>query len=113
MATSVLNSYADVQAMFNKFVSDHNTIHIGDAPHADFWNSLTYDQFVDGNVPGVDGDVKILVKGDPDHSNIITILRGTLTLPSGDAFPRMPEGGPFMTTEIDSLADWIKRNCPQ
>ena len=112
MPAITLNSFADVQRMFNSFVSDNN-IQIADRAHRDFWNG-SYDAFVNGNVPIINQTVKILVKGDPNNSNIVTILRGPLTLPNGDTIDRMPEGGPYMSGDmIDALADWIRRGCPE
>ena len=75
MANQQLNSFADVQTFFNQFVIDNGT-DIGLSPHGAFWNT-DYDSFVNGDVPGVPG-VKILVPGDPDHSNLILLLRGPL-----------------------------------
>jgi hypothetical protein len=111
MAAKQLNSFADVQALFNNFITSNRT-DLSGAPHADFWNG-TYDAFVNGDVPNVAG-VKILVKGDPDHSNLITILRGPLTI-GGRTIDQMPaDGSPFMSADlINALADWIKRGCPQ
>ena len=48
----------------------------GGAPHGIFWNTLTYDQFVNGNVPGVQGGtIPILKSGSADDSNLIKILK--------------------------------------
>jgi hypothetical protein len=47
-----LNSFADVQKFFNDFISA-NGIDIAGSPHGAFWNTLTYDEFDTGNVPGV------------------------------------------------------------
>ncbi len=111
MATQQLNSFQNVRDFFDKFVSD-NQISLGGSPHLAFWNSLDYDPFVDGNVPGVDPPVKILVKGHADQSNLVAILKGPLTV-GGQTIARMPEGGPYMTADmIAALADWIDRNCP-
>ena len=110
MARQQLNSYPDVQNFFNAFVTA-NQIAIDDAPHGAFWNDLSYDQFVNGDVPNVPG-VKILVSGNAADSNLIKILKGPLTV-GGQSFRRMPGGGPFMSDEmIATLADWIDRSCP-
>ncbi len=110
MAVSPLTSYADVQAMFNTFVTT-NGIDLGGSPHAAFW-SLDYNAFVTGDVPGVAG-VKILVKGDADHSSLVQILKGPITV-GGKDFEQMPTGGPFLSADmISALADWINRGCPQ
>jgi hypothetical protein len=107
---AALNSYKDVQDFFNSFISA-NQIDIDASPHLAFWNDLTYDQFVNGDVPNVVG-VKILVSGNSADSNLIKILKGSLTV-GGQSFRRMPGGGPFTDAEmIASLADWIDRGCP-
>lgn len=106
-----LNSYKDVQAFFNDFIAA-NQVSIEDSPHGAFWNDLTYDQFVNGNVPSRPG-VKILVSANAADSNLIKILKGPLTV-GAQSFRRMPGGGPvYMTDEmIATLADWIDRGCP-
>jgi hypothetical protein len=109
MAVSPLTSYADVQAMFNTFVTT-NGIDLSGSPHGAFW-SLDYNAFVTGDVPGVAG-VKILVKGDADHSNLVQILKGPITV-GGEDFEQMPAGGPFLSADmISALAAWINRGCP-
>jgi hypothetical protein len=110
MAVQSLNSFADVQAMFNTFVTT-NGIDLSGSPHGAFW-TLDFNAFVTGDVPGVAG-VKILVKGDADHSNLVQILKGPITV-AGQDFEQMPAGGPFMSADmISALADWINRGCPQ
>ncbi len=112
MAT--LNSYQDVQNAINQFVKTAGVNPAG-APHHEFWNSMTYDQFTTGNVPGVPaGPWKILAVGDSKNSTIIQILSGT-----GDAFNdfgQMPQPNPPYNPEqndlIGELSDWIDRNCP-
>jgi hypothetical protein len=106
-----LSSFADVKAFFDKFITDNGT-DLSGSPHGDFWN-VDYNAFVNGDVRGVPG-VKTLVKGDAEHSNLILILRGAITV-SGKTFERMPaDGSNFMSPDlIASLADWINRGCPQ
>lgn len=122
MATVKLNSYAEVQ----KFISDvmiQNGSIATNAPHKNFWQSLTYDQFVNGNVPGVKDPtsqqpMRILIPGNAKVSNIILALQGapeTLFDPNTGDFGIMPADGtvPFTAEQIASIADWIDRNCPQ
>ena len=47
-----LNSFADVQAFITQVLKNNSESASG-APHLDFWNSLTYEQFTTGNAPGV------------------------------------------------------------
>src|SRR3954471_12500960 len=70
------------------------------APHSDFWSNFTYDQFVNGNVPGVTDPnsgsaLPILVKGNSQGSNIVMALLGTpgsLFDPKTGAIGQMPQG---------------------
>ena len=112
-----INSFQGVRDFINKFLSGHG-INVCNAPHQAFWNNMKYDDFVNGNVPGItDGtglpvDVKILVKGKSAESNFIKILQGTLTV-SGNTFPRMPVGPKMTPQEIAEIAWWIDVGCPQ
>jgi hypothetical protein len=92
------------------------------SPHKDFWSKLTYDQFVNGNVPGVNdpatgNPIPILVKGDSANSNLILSLlgKGPLFDPNNGAFGQMPANGPPMFTpdQVKQLADWIDAGCPK
>lgn len=126
-----LKSFADVQAFFNDFISEHN-IPIGGAPHGAFWQQTgnarqDYDLFVNGTVPGgsqtadpVTGQpLPILKKGDGAHSNVVYALAGTAGTywdknDPNAAFGQMPYGGPyFADAQIDELCDWINNNCPE
>jgi len=112
MAT--LTSYAEVQAALNTFVKQAN-VSPGLAPHHIFWNTLTYEQFITGNVPGVPGGPwKILEVGNAADSNLIQILSGY-----GKAYndfgqmPRpSPPYNPEQATLITELSDWINNKCP-
>jgi hypothetical protein len=105
-----VNSYSDVQKLFNDFVSANN-IDLTFSPHAAFWNSLSYDQFVSQDVPGVPG-VPILKRRDGNGSNIVKILKGPISGPNGAIEP-MPPGGPYFSdAQIAALVSWIDRDCP-
>ncbi len=113
-----ITSFQGVRDFINKFLSDHG-IDVSGAPHADFWNTLDYNGFVNGSVPGLLDPtgapltVPILVKGKSADSNLIKILRGKLAV-SGTTFPQMPFGGDKMKPEeIAELAGWIDSGCPQ
>lgn len=98
-----IKSYADVQEMLSSFVNI-NGINVG-RPHMKFWTNLSYDKFIKAEVPNV--GVKILKCGDAKNSNLIKILKGTLT-----GFPRMPLGGPYFPDEqIESLEKWVEADC--
>jgi hypothetical protein len=120
-----LNSYADVQQYLSNLVATLGS-NIGGAPHGAFWKTLTYKQFTTGNVPGgklvnqppgdppnPDGTWTILVVGKAPDSNIIKALQGVAPF-DGSIFQQMPADGPPFASkdQIQPLADWINRNCP-
>jgi hypothetical protein len=116
-----LSSFNDVKNLLNTFVQQNN-VPIGLAPHADFWNTLSYQQFTTGNIPNVTDPttqmpMRILIPGNSADSNLINALRGTpgtVFDPNNGAIGRMPPSGPFMADQdIDRIANWIDRNCPQ
>jgi hypothetical protein len=135
-----LTSFTQVQTWFTQFINN-NGISIGQSPHQDFWNNLSYDAFVNGPVPGVTDPTKQppnntipnLIKGDGAHSNIVYALSGTQgtlwdpnpsTNPAGNnGFGQMPYGGPYFALpgqtpqpgqpEIQDLIDWINKDCPE
>jgi hypothetical protein len=115
-----LKTFKDVQAFFAP-------IPPGSAPHGAFWATLSYDEFVNGNVPGgartADPNtglpLPILAKGHSDNSNIIAALSGKKgsywdnTDPNAP-FPQMPKGGPyFSAAQIQEVSDWIDAGCPE
>jgi hypothetical protein len=90
-----ITSFEQFQTEISKLMADMGA-DAEFAPHGNFWTSITYDQMINGTVPGVGGQpVKILVA-------------------PGGRFRRMPAGGPHMTDEqIDEIATWIDANCPE
>jgi hypothetical protein len=129
--SGTITSYAQLQDYLNTLFSGMISTQTGNtvlqdtktqSPHFDFWNTLTYDQFVTGNVPNVRNPTNgqpmpILVKGDSQQSNIIMALQGTPGTPfdpNTGAFGQMPaDGPPFCTPEqIQPVADWIDAGCP-
>jgi hypothetical protein len=119
-AAAPLKSYAEIQGLLNDFVKKHN-VPIASAPYGAFWNKMTYKEFTEGNIPGVTSPVtgkplKVLVVKNSRASNLIQALQGV----KGSAFDpvegplgRLPPTGPFMHGEdIDRIADWIDRGCP-
>lgn len=137
MSTTTLNgaaalgSYAAVQAYLTKtFTADlapggsnAEADAANAAPHGAFWTTLSYQQFVTGNVPGVTDPnsgqpMPILIKGNSAQSNIVMALRGTAGSPfdpNSGAFGQMPaDGAAFLTeAQIAPLAAWIDAGCPQ
>jgi len=108
---STLKNYQDVQNLLNSFVSA-NSLTPALAPHGVFWNTLSYDQFVTGNVPNL--GVPVLVKGNSADSNIIQVLKGT-----SSEFPPMPQPNPPYNDKspsqndvISQLSAWIDAGCP-
>jgi hypothetical protein len=122
MATTSLNSFAAVQHFIDQVLTANNEQSgVRVSPHKAFWSTLTYDQFVNGNVPGVadpnSGDpMPILVKGNSAQSNLILALQGVGPIfgPEG-AIGQMPANGPpfFSAEQIGAIAAWIDNGCPQ
>jgi hypothetical protein len=122
MAVTQLDHYADVQQFIVSILAANNQS-AANAPHRDFWATLSYHEFVNGDVPGVkdpntNAPMPILVKGNSAKSNIILALqgtKGTVFDPDTGAFGQMPANGPpfFTDDQIKSIADWIDRKCPQ
>jgi len=121
MAISPLNSFQAVQQFIDQILTQNGEQGgVPVSPHAAFWLTMTYDQFVNGNVPGVTDDagnpMKILVKGDSANSNLILSLQGTSGIfgPNG-SIGQMPANGPpfFTTDQIASIAAWINKGCPK
>lgn len=85
------------------------------APHENFWLNLSYDDIVNGNVPGISGQqVKVLIVGDSSQSVLVQALKGEGMFAQGGRFRRMPAGGPFATDDqISQIAGWIDANCPE
>lgn len=121
MAITQLNSFGDVQQFIEQVLTQNNEKRgVGFSPHKAFWLNLTYDQFVNGNVPGVIDPntrkpIPILVKGASARSNLILALQGAGPLFSSDEFGQMPANGPpyFSADQIASIAAWIDAECPQ
>jgi hypothetical protein len=114
-----INSYADLRAYLNLWLEE-NHVDISNAPHGAFWNELSYEDFTTGNVPGVPGKIKILVKGSGKQSNIVQSLMGVgLFDPNTGDYPQMPPGGPYMQPAesvvgptVQPIVDWIDAGCP-
>jgi hypothetical protein len=119
-----LNSYEDVKNHLNNILTANGQLNdTKHAPHHDWWNNMTYEQFTTGNVPGVsDPDtgqpMPILVVGNSSKSNIILALQGAPNTPfdpNSGSIGQMPaDGPPFFdpATQIQPLADWIDAGCP-
>lgn len=83
--------------------------------HGRWWRVMDHNTFVtDGKVKGE----RIVVVGDPDNSIVIHALRGDTPdfdeNDPGARFGRMPQGAAsfFENADIDEIADWIRRGCP-
>jgi hypothetical protein len=110
-----LHSYAEVQTFVGKVMTELG-FDAELAPHGTFWTTLSYQEFVEGNVPGINPPpVKILVRGNSSQSAIIQALKGEGLFAPGKRFRRMPDGGPpfFSDAQIKEIADWIDANCPE
>lgn len=110
-----INSFDDVKTFMNQILNANNEASgVPRAPHKDFWSTLTYTQFTQGNVPNVTDDnenpARILIPRNSAGSTIIQVLNGTSTV-----WDQMPANGPpfFTPAQIKELADWIDAGCPE
>jgi hypothetical protein len=117
---TVITSYTQLGQFIEGILSANGDLPVG-GPHKQFWDTLTFDQFKNGNVPGVTDPntqqpMKILVVGNSKASNLIMALSGatgTVFDPNTGAIGQMPFGGTAFTPEqIKPIADWIDANCP-
>jgi hypothetical protein len=109
-----IQSYAALQAYMNQIDKLLKT-DIAGAPHGAFWQVYSYEQFINGDVPGVSPSVKILEVGNGQASNIVQALRGVGPLfGSAGNFGQMPadDSGPWTDDQIQPLIDWINAKCP-
>jgi hypothetical protein len=122
MDITPLNSFLAVQQFIDQILSQNEEQGgLRFAPHKAFWTALSYDQFVNGDVPGVSdpntGDpIPILLKGNSAQSNLILALQGSGPLfGSGGSINQMPANGPpfFTSDQINSIAAWIDQGCPE
>lgn len=116
-----ISSYAQLQQYLTQILTSNVSSQTGNteeadsenqSPHGAFWNTLAYDDFVNGNVPQL--GLPILVKSNSASSNLILALKGLPPF-DGSSFPRMPaDGPPFLTdAQIAPIAAWIDAGCPQ
>jgi hypothetical protein len=125
--TVTINSYADVQNVLGQLVAA-NQLPIGQAPHGAFYQTLNYQEFIAGNMPGVgggpdNGGFKIVDVGNSKQSNIILALMGaagTVFDPNTGSIGQMPQPNPPYNSEVPAQSDvivalsaWIDNNCPQ
>jgi hypothetical protein len=120
MAT--INSFADLQKYLDNFLQNNSEWPVG-PPHRDFWNTMSYNDFTTGNVPGVNPPVRILVVGNGLQSNLVQALMGVGQLfdPNSGTYGQMPANGPpFMQPAgptpgplVQPIIDWINNGCPE
>lgn len=122
MAVTRLNSFGDVQRFIGQVLLQNNEQGaVSFSPHKAFWSTLTYEQFVNGNVPGVTdpttrAPMPILIKGNSAQSSLILALQGSGPIFGPDGpIGQMPANGPpfFTADQIASIAAWIDNGCPQ
>ncbi len=111
-----IKNYSDLQTALNTFVTNAK-VASDLAPHQAFWNNLSYQQFITGDIPGMSG-FKILVVGNAAESNIIMALSGTQNSPfdpSTGTIGQMPQPSPPYPDQqslIDDITAWINAGCP-
>lgn len=119
----MLTSFAAVQAFIAQVLTTNGQSGGASfAPHRAFWATLSYQEFVFGNVPNVTAPgtglpIPILVKGNSAASALVMSLRGVGPLfdPKTGAFGQMPANGPpmFTAAQVDEIAGWIDAGCPE
>lgn len=118
---TIINSFADLPAYLTSWVTVNN-IPVG-RPHFQFWNNLSYQEFINGTVPGVQPPVPILIVGNGLESNLVQALLGIGPLfnPNTGSIGQMPFGGPYMQDPagpppaplVQPIIDWINNGCPE
>jgi hypothetical protein len=106
-----INSYADFQKLMDDCCDK-----VGADPdvsgHGRWWRDMPYQEFM---TTGVVKNERVVALGDPNNSIMIHALRGDTPdfTPTG-RFKQMPKNGTgfFEATDIDEIADWIGRGCP-
>jgi hypothetical protein len=112
-------------AYIDNILTQNNEISgVSGAPHANFWDTLTREQFVNGTVPGVtwgpSPPYSIVDLQSPLNSNIVLALQGQGPLFNNNdgAFGQMPADAsppsmPYFTNDqIQPIIDWITAGCP-
>jgi hypothetical protein len=97
---------------------------VAGAPHQNFWDTMSYNDFLTGNVPNVNfgpnPPYPILTVGNGAASNFVLALQGTGPLFDNNtgAFGQMPANAnppamPFFTVaQVQPIIDWINAGCP-
>jgi hypothetical protein len=120
MAVTLLNNFPDVQKFISDILTQNGDSGLPNAsPHKAFWSTMTYDQFVNGNVPNTSAGghpIPILKIGDSASSNIILALSGAGPIfgstGSAGIMPPDGEGTQWTTDQVKSIANWIDAGCP-
>ncbi|MBY5456886.1 hypothetical protein HFO89_10995 [Rhizobium leguminosarum] len=107
-----ISNYQDLQIFMSQTMADLGA-DAEFAPHEAFWSTLTYEDFKEGNVPGINPPVRVVIPGDAAGSAFIQALKG-VGMFDGSTYRRMPAGGPpfFSDPQIAEIAAWINAGCP-
>ncbi len=122
MATTTITSFKELQVYLDDFLTSNGEAPVG-PPHKNFWDTMSYQDFISGNVPGVNPPVRILVAGDGLGSNFVQALMGVGPLfdPNSGSYGQMPANGPPFFQDAGStpgplvqpIIDWINNGCPE
>jgi len=97
---------------------------VSGAPHLNFWDTLSYSDFINGTVPNVNfgpnPPYPIVELGNGLGSNFVLALQGQGPLFNNNdgAFGQMPQNAnppsmPYFTQEqVQPIIDWIDLKCP-
>ena len=106
---ALTTKFADIQKILDDAVESGN---VG-APHSAFWRGVTRDEFVIKKVLGCpiihsEGGEFVGAK-----SQLVTILRASITDCNQRPRPQMPFGfNPVTADNIQTISDWIDAQCP-
>lgn len=105
--TTAITSYSAFTTYIDNILNANNN-NIGGAPHGAFWDNMTEDAFLTGNVPGIPDAVRVCIPGNGRGSNIVQALQG-VGMFSGTPYQQMPADGPpyFTDDQIQPIIDWI------
>jgi hypothetical protein len=117
-----LTSYAEVQQFITNALKANGSYGLtADAKclHHNFWETMSYNDFTTGNIPGGITDnngnpIRILIPGNSAGSALTQALLGTgIADPNTGAVNQMPDATTkFTAQQINEIAAWIDANCP-
>jgi hypothetical protein len=104
-----MTKFSDIQKILDDAVEDGN---VG-PPHGAFWRGVTRDEFVIKKILGcpiIHSENGSFIGS---KSQLVTILKGSITDCNQKSRPQMPFGfDPVADDKIQTISDWIDAQCP-